>query len=235
MVNNFYPQANLPQKYRNLPNFLAGAYDVATLRLAVALSDVWQIDGLGGGGGSGSVSVTSLPSIPAGTNFIGRTGIRGFRATGNFTRPNDTNAYAVNDAITTSTSAPLAPMSADLASFGAANGSFICITNARIITGTAQSTLLTANIFVFNQAFTSTNDNTQLSIDDTTAQTGGIVIPCLNTYNLSANARCVSDPGQWIMQLGASSTTIHFALQATNAYTPASSERFDVILEGYLL
>lgn len=172
--------------------------------------------------------------VGAGTNFIGRSGVRTFRAAANFTRPADTTAYAVNDAITNSTSSPTV-LSADLASFGGANNGFICITNARVISDAAQSTLPLANVIIFNQTFTATNDNSALSITDAVAQTGGIVIPCLNTYNLGANSRCVSDNGQWIMQLGAASTSIFFTLQAANAYTPVSGERFDVVIDGFVL
>lgn len=63
MTNSDYPQLNVAEKYRTLPNFLAGAYSADFLKLAIALSDVWTVDGLGGGGGGGStVSVDNFPS-----------------------------------------------------------------------------------------------------------------------------------------------------------------------------
>ena len=162
----------------------------------------------------------------------GKSGIRAFRAAANFTRPADTTQYTANDAITNSISVPTV-LSADLSSFGAIANGFICFTNARIISDIAQTVLPLVNIIIFNSTFTATNDNSQLSITDATAQSGGTVIPCYNTYNFAANSRCASDPGQWLMQL--STTSIFFVLQAANAYTPGSGERFDVILEGFVL
>ena len=161
-----------------------------------------------------------------------KSGIRAFRAAANFTRPADTIQYAANDAITNSISVPTV-LSADLSSFGAIASGFICFTNARVISDIAQTVLPLINVVIFGATFTATNDNLQLSINDATAQTGGIIIPCYNPYNLSANSRCISDPGQWLMQLA--TTSIFFTLQAANAYTPGSGERFDVILEGFVL
>lgn len=178
-------------------------------------------------------SAGNATAFKAGVNGVLQTGVRGFRAAANFTRPSDTTAYAVWDAISNSTSAP-SIMSVDLTSFGAVANQFVCFTNARIISSVAQATLPQVNVFLSNQTFTATNDNAQFSVSDAIAQGETLIIPCLNTYNLSANSRCVSDSGQWVFQLGAT-TNIFFALQAANAYTPASGERFDVILEGFLL
>ena len=182
----------------------------------------------------GVKNVANSFSIAPASDSIFRQSIRAFRAAANFNRPADTTAYTVLDAITNSTSAPTI-LSVDLSSFGATNGQFLCITNARVISSAVGGNLPLVNIFIFNKTFTATNDNSQLSIDDATAQTGGITIPCLNTYNLGANSCCVSDPGQWVTQLNAESTTIYFTLQSANVYTPASGETFHVVLEGFLL
>ena len=187
---------------------------------------------------AGAVSGTEMQvdlvgSVPAGTAFIGRSGLTGFKVLQTFTRPGDTNAYTALDAITNSTSSP-AIMSQDLASFGATAGRFLVITNARVISSVKGSGL-SANIHIYPASFTATNDNAELSIDDTTAALGGITIPCLNNYTTALNARAVSDPGWWQMQLGAASTTIYFALQATSAYTPANAEVFTVVMQGFFL
>jgi hypothetical protein len=187
-----------------------------------------------GSGVTQPTSLTALPSLAAGTNFIGRLGQRGFKVAANFTRPADTTAYTAKDAITNSTSAPTV-MAFDLAAFGASNAGLYAITNARVISSAAPSNLLVANIVIFNSTFAATNDNSQLSIDDVTAQTGGIVIPCLNTHDFLLNSRCVSDPGLWVGQLGDASTILYFTIQAAAGYTPVSGERFDIVLEGYLL
>lgn len=165
------------------------------------------------------------------------TGLTPFKILQTFTRPagGDTTQYAANDAITTSTSSP-AIMSQDLAAQGATVGRFLVITNARVISSVAPTALpLQANICIFNQTFTATNDNSALSIDDTTAETGGVIIPCYNNYNLAVNHRAVSDPGWWEIQLAAADTNLFFTLQAANAYTPQSGEVFYVVMEGFFL
>jgi hypothetical protein len=175
----------------------------------------------------------AISGIDAGTNYIGKTGMVGFKILQSFTRPSDGNAYIAGDAISNSTSAP-AIMSQDLASFGGAYGRFLVITNARVISSIKGSGLA-ANICIFPATFAATNDNAELSIDDTTAALGGLIIPCGNNYTFAVNSRAVSDPGWWEMQLGAASTTVYFALQAASGYTPTSGEVFTVVMEGFFL
>lgn len=164
-----------------------------------------------------------------------RTGAFAFKVTANFTRPGDTNIYAVDDAITDSTTSPTV-MQFDLSTFGGVANQLYQIMNARIISSVKGSVMdLNANLWLFNQTFASTNDNSALSIDDATSQTGGIVIPCLNAYRNASNHRCVSEPGTWIGRLGSSDTKLYGILQAANTYTPSSSEVFYIILEGLLL
>lgn len=193
---------------------------------------------LGAKTGANSLSIVPATDtsflLGTGNNFIGRTGIRGFRATASFTRPSDTAQYTRNDAITDSTSTPTV-RSFDMSTYGAVNAGFYCITNARVISSINQSILPLINVVLFNQSFTATSDNAQLSVDDATAQSGGVIIPCTNTYNLGANSRCVSDPGTWIGQLNTSSTILYFTLQAANDYIPGNAEQFHVVLDGYLL
>ncbi len=172
-------------------------------------------------------------ALPAGTAFVGRTGMSGFKILQSFTRPANTTAYVQWDAMTNSTSAP-AIMSQDLASFGATVERFLVITNARVISSVKGSGL-SCNIVIFPATFAATNDNAELSIDDTTAALGGLVIPCNNNYTLAVNARAVSDPGWWEMQLGAASTTLYWCLQAAAGYTPTSGEVFTVVMEGFFL
>ncbi len=183
--------------------------------------------------GTLNVGDVDVASIAAGTNFIGRTGLTGFKISQTFTRPSDITAYSAGDAMSNSTSAP-AIMSQDLSTFGAVAGKFFVITNGRIISSVKGSGL-NGNIWIFQSSFTATNDNSEFSVDDTTAATGGIVVPCITSYTTALNSRAVSDPGWWEGQFGASSTTLYFALQANSGYTPASGEVFTVVMEGFLL
>jgi len=127
-------------------------------------------------------------------------------------------------------------LAVDLASFGAVAGQYYSISNVRVISSVKGSvTDLSANVWIFNNIYSGTLDNAALSIDDTTAFTGGIVIPCANAYRNAANHRCVSDPGQWIGKLAAADTKLFFLIQAANTYTPTSGEVLYVVLEGVLL
>ena len=172
-----------------------------------------------------------IKTITTGTTFIGQVGSQSFKVLQSFTRPADATAYTALDCIGPVTTPAI--MTQDLASFGATVGRFLVITNARVISSIKGSGL-TANIWIMPATFAATADNAELSIDDTTAALGGIVIPCLNNYTAALNARCVSDPGYWKMQLGAASTTLFWALQAATAYTPTSGEVFTVVMEGHL-
>jgi hypothetical protein len=124
----------------------------------------------------------------------------------------------------------------DLSVDGAVSGQYFQITNASVISSVKGTSLdLSANIWVFNSIFSGTLDNAALSIDDTTAQTGGKVLPCNNAYRNALNHRSVTDPGIWKMKLAAADTKVFFTLQAANTYTPQSGEVLYVVIEGDLL
>lgn len=157
--------------------------------------------------------------------------VSGFKFSQSFTRPADTIAYTSNDAITNSTTAP-SILSQDLASFGATAGQFLVVTNARVVSSVKGSGFM-CNIHIYPVTFTATNDNSELNITDAVAETGGLVIPCLNNNTTASNAKAVSDPGWWEMQL--TDTTIYVTLESYSSYTPTGGEKFTVIIEGFLL
>jgi len=178
-------------------------------------------------------------TLAASDKFVGRSGAQGFKASASFNIPSgNTTTYTIDvngtagDAISDST----AILSYDLAADGAAPGQMFSITNARVVSSVKPAgAILNANIHIYSVNFGVTTDNAELSIDDTTANTGGISIPCLNGFQTALNSKCTSDPGQWMGKLAANDTKIYFELQAANAYTPVSGETFTVILEGVLL
>jgi hypothetical protein len=152
-----------------------------------------------------------------------------FRAVATFNRPGDTAAYAQFDAISNSTSAPTTPV---LAIAGAASGDFIDVRNVRLNTSTKPSgTVLTANVFLGATTFTATNDNAELSIDDTTAESG-IWIPLANSFRTALNYRVASDPVSMLMQL--SSGSVFAAIQANSAWAPGNADKITLVVEGYL-
>jgi hypothetical protein len=154
---------------------------------------------------------------------------RAFRAVATFNRPGDTNAYAQFDAISNSTSAPTTPA---LAIAGAASGDFIDIRNVRLNTSTKPTGVrLTANVYLGATTFAATNDNAELSIDDTTAESG-VWVPLNNSFQSALNYRVSSDPVSMLMQL--SSGSVFAAIQANNAWAPGNADKVTLVVEGFL-
>lgn len=152
-----------------------------------------------------------------------------FRTTANFTRPGDTNVYAQYDSINSSTSSP-AIMT--LAIPGAAAGDFLDIRNVRLNTGSKPSgTKLSANVFLGKTTFTATNDNAELSIDDTTAE-GGLWVSLSNQYQTALNYRVSSDPTSMLVQLA--DTNLYAAIQANSAWNPGNADKITLVVEGFL-
>lgn len=152
-----------------------------------------------------------------------------FRATATFNRPADTTAYAQFDAITNSTSAP-AVMS--LAISGAASGDLIDIRNVSVVTGTKPTgTKLSALVFLAPATFTATNDNAELSIDDTTAEAGEWVV-CGNQFQSALNYRVSSDSICQLLQL--TSANVFATLAANTAWAPGNADKITLVVEGFL-
>jgi hypothetical protein len=145
------------------------------------------------------------------------------------TRPADTTQYAAGDAITDSTSAPTV-LSFDLSTVGCYKGQAIEIRKVAIVSSAKQSTLPLINLYLSSTSFTSTNDNSALSIDDTTMEAGGAWFNCDVQNYTAANSRVAMVNANTPMILASGSATMYGVLQAANAYTPVSGEKFTVIL-----
>lgn len=171
---------------------------------------------------SGSVSLT------AGSALIGKTGYRLVQALTNFTRPADTTAYTIGDAISNSTSAPTV-FQLDLGALGAVNGQSIEIRKLTVCSSVKQTILPLLNVFLSNATFTTTNDNSPLDIADASMEADGSWFNCDVQNYTASNSRvsCVSVPSP--MVLAAADTKLYGTIQAANAYTPASAEKFTII------
>jgi hypothetical protein len=123
-------------------------------------------------------------------------------------------------------------MEFDLSPFGVSPGDFVVITNM-VIVSSVKGTGLGANLHVYPTSFTATNDNAELSIDDTTAALGGRIIPYDTFYTTALNGRCASLPGWWEIML--ITTKLYGTLQAALGYTPANAELFTVVLDGFII
>lgn len=138
------------------------------------------------------------------------------------TRPAaDTTLYAVNDALSDSTSAPT---SGGFTFTGAAraSGKSGIITDAIITTSADAATLLQGEIWLFNQAVTNINDNAPFAVSDDEIKTCIGKIPFTledagnngfyHAANLNIGFTCVG------------TANLRFLIRVKNAYTPEGSE-----------
>lgn len=192
---------------------------------------------------NGTVSVNALPTgsntignvnLNSGTNHLGKTGYTLKKVSANFTRPADTTAYAIGDAITNSTSSP-AVFQLDLGAVGAANGQAVEIRKVAVSSSAKQSTLPLINVYLSPTTFTTTNDNSALDIDDTTMEAGGGWFACDVQNYTASNSRVAKENANCPMLLAAADNKLYGTLQANNAYVPVSEEKFTVIVWVALL
>lgn len=183
---------------------------------------------------SGALVAKIGEALPAGSNVIGKTGYKMVKVSANFTRPSDTTAYAIGDAVTNSTSAP-AVFQLDLGAAGAVAGQALEIRKLVIVSSAKQATLPLLTAYLSATTFTATNDNAALDIDDTTMEAGGAFISCTTQNYTASNSRVASDMIPHPMILAAADTKLYGELRADNAYTPVSGEKFTVIVWVALL
>jgi hypothetical protein len=170
----------------------------------------------------------SNDSITSGSNLIGKVGYRLERVSTSFTRPSDTTAYAVGDAVTNSTSAPVV-FELDLGALGAVAGQELEIRKLVVVSSVKGATLPLFNVFLSNATFTATNDNAALDITDAVQEAGGSWFACDVQFSTASNARAsyINVPSP--MMLAAADTKMYGTIQAANAYTPASGEKLTII------
>lgn len=143
------------------------------------------------------------------------------------TRPADTTAYAVGDAISNSTTAPV-PFTLDLTDYINGGGS-IEIRKLAIVSSAKQSTLPLFNVFVCPETFTATNDNAALDISDTIQENGGGWLACDVQNSTVSNSRCAYVGIPVPMVMTSTGQKLYGTIQAANAYTPVSGEKFTII------
>ena len=154
-----------------------------------------------------------------------------FKVKTNFTRPANTTAYAVGDAVTNSTSAPTV---FELLA-GKSNGDRLVITKAQVISNIKGATLPLFKMWLFSTTFTSTNDNAALSIVDAQMQLGPIVIDLDEQHYTAINSLVEKTLIQLPVSLEKADMKLYGILEAQNVYTPGSEEVLTVILEGYIV
>ena len=156
------------------------------------------------------------------------------KITTSFVRPADITGYTIGDAITNSTSAPVV-FSIDLGAIGAYPGQAVEIRKIAVCSSAKQSTLPLINAYLSSVSFTSTSDNSALSIDDTTMEAGGAWFNMDIQNSTALNSRVAMNPANTPVVMAATDTKLYGVLQAANAYVPVSEEKFTIIVWVALL
>lgn len=133
----------------------------------------------------------------------------------------DTTTYAINDALSDSTSAPTSG-GFTFTSAGRISGGSGIITDAIFTSSANPALLLSAELWIFNQAVTAINDNVSFTISDSEVKTVVGVIPftlfsagpnsLYHAQNLSIGYTCVG------------TANLRFLYKVKNAYIPVGSE-----------
>lgn len=144
------------------------------------------------------------------------------------TRPSDTTAYAANDALSDSTSAPT---SGGFTFTGAArkSGGAILITDMWVSSSNPTGGMQ-GEVWVFNTSVTNINDNAAFAISDAEIKTVVAKIPFVTVADTN-NAGChVQNLG--IVAICSGSANLRYLFKVKAAYTPASAEVITVAIQG---
>lgn len=137
------------------------------------------------------------------------------------TRPADVLVYAVNDAISSSTTVPTAGGST-LTGAARASGKSGIITDIIVASSNVPATLLQGEIFVFDTAVTAINDNVVFAVSDAEIKT--LVARIAFTLDAVGNNSIAHVQGLSIGFTCVGSADLRFLLRAKNGYTPANAE-----------
>lgn len=138
------------------------------------------------------------------------------------TRPSDTTAYAANDAISNSTSAPTSG-GFTFSNCARKSGGSGIITDAMFIASTVDSTALQGILYIFDTSVTNVNDNAAFTITDGEALTLVAKIPFTIVSEGSLNGSAhVQNLAIGFTTVG--SADLRFLYKATNAWTPGNAE-----------
>jgi hypothetical protein len=172
-------------------------------------------------------------AIPAGEAHIGQIGGTSITVSGTFTRPADTTAYTAGDSVSNSASSPTVNSISGCVRINAGTGLLV---KAVLVDLANQATAGLFEVWVFTSAYTLTNDNAANAFANTDLSSLVTIIPLTTSYvgksgsGSAGNRVYVSDTLNASFKCAPSSTTLYWGLIVRNAYTPISSEQFNLIL-----
>lgn len=137
------------------------------------------------------------------------------------TRPGNTTAYAVNDAMSDSTSAPTSG-GFTLANMAKASGGSGTILRVTACSDADPATALQMEVLFFNQAVTNINDNNAFAVSDSEIQT--LIDKVFLAMEDMGNNQWASQSGLNIPYTCVGSANLRCLVRLKNAYAPASGE-----------
>lgn len=164
-------------------------------------------------------------------------GTRRAQVTITVTRPADTTAYAANDEVCDSTSAPAVQT---LTSMARASGKSLRLVSARCIDSSNVATKAQLLVFLFDTTTTPNNDNAAFAPSDSVLNTCVAVLPFNIWYpgddTSGATGNAFSPYLGPVLDLKTSgSANLFQRIKVLNAYVPTSAEAFKFVYEVELL
>jgi hypothetical protein len=171
-------------------------------------------------------------ATPAGENHIGEVGSAVANPTDNFTRPNDTTAYASGDLVANSTTAgSVTPLTLTVARVAA--GSFM-LRRLKLHKSGTSTTNASFRVHLYTSAPTCANgDNGAFSTSGVATYIGAFDVTIDRAFTDGAAGFGVPVVGGEHAVKLASGTTIKALIEARAAYTPAAQEVFTVTVDDW--
>jgi len=146
--------------------------------------------------------------------------------TASFARPADTTAYAVNDAVANSTSAPTIMT---LANAGRVIGGSGYIVKAELCTDQA-ACVAAMRMHLFTTSVTPYNDNAAYTslYANRASRIGYIDFPALAQEGAGSTSAFALWIGQLLYVCAAADTSLYWLLETKTAFTPASAQNFNI-------
>lgn len=137
------------------------------------------------------------------------------------TRPADTTAYAVGDALSDSTSAPTVG-GFTFANAVRASGKSCILSDIIITSSSSAATALQGEIYIFDTAVTAVNDNAAFGVTDAEIKTLVAKVPFIMAVGANNNHVHLQNLGIGLTAVGG--RDFRFLVKVLNIYTPISGE-----------
>lgn len=175
----------------------------------------------------GTIAVSSMPALSAGESHVGEIGGNLTRVSAELTRPADTTAYAANDVVADSTSAPTLLSLTNAMRVSGGSGYVVRVA----LTTDKKSITPRFRIHFFNASNpTIANDNAQHKelYADTGKRLGYVDLSAMTTAADSSGSDTsrAFDSTVRLPIVASGSRTIYALLETLDSFTPASGEKF---------